>query len=184
MKYLMSFNEAKQVGILYHYTTPEALLNILKTDELKTGEYGVNSFTRNKNYHLKNECVRRGPVRITVNGDAMSNHTKFFPWNSWVAKDKSRQKQKRYYDEWEERTYADIKGIKKFVTKIAIDPQQTRAWYIAHSIVGNWDAEKLIAAKSVGTKKYKNFLKEIKKYPIEIEFVADGVFYNCSKGAL
>lgn len=177
----MMFNEAKQVGILYHYTEPEALLSILETNELKIGQYGVNSFTRNKNYHRKTECVRRGPVRITLDGDKMSNNTRIFPWSSWVANDKSRQKRKKYYEEWEERTKSDIKNIKNFIIGIAIDPRQTKAWFIMDSIVGNWTAKKITEAEKVGRVKYKKFLKELKKYPFQIEFVKDGTFYNSDK---
>ena len=88
--------EAKQVGIIYHYTTFEAGLKILKLNQMKSFEaadstrskpiYGV-SFTRDKRFHNKHNIGfdvssfgQRPQVRFTVDGDKLSNNYKIQPY--------------------------------------------------------------------------------------------------------
>jgi hypothetical protein len=82
-----SLAEAKQVGLLYHFTTYEKALYIIKDGyALRTASnrlYGGNpnpdfiSFTRNKN--LKSPTIS-GEVRFTIDGDGLSNKYKIQPF--------------------------------------------------------------------------------------------------------
>jgi len=89
---LKSLLEAKQVGIIYHYTTFENGLKILQSNQLKADHaadstnakpvYAV-SFTRDKRFHdnhavgFTNTSFGQTPqVRFTVDGDKLSNKYK------------------------------------------------------------------------------------------------------------
>lgn len=100
MKHIKLFeeflNEAKQVSIIYHYTTFENGLKILQSNELKGSEasdsthanpvYAV-SFTRDKRFH-DNHIVgfdigsfgQTPQVRFTVDGDNLSNRYTIGPF--------------------------------------------------------------------------------------------------------
>ena len=81
-------NESKNVGKLYHFTDEKSLENILNDNKMvgsfmyEIGDvelYGV-STTRNKNLnydHTKNN------IRITLNGDMLSNNYKIQPRDYW-----------------------------------------------------------------------------------------------------
>jgi len=82
-----NINEGKQVGKLYHFTKKSLLEKILSSNEMKgsfmyedeNGKdlYGV-STTRNKNlFYDKN------PIRITLDGDKLSNTYKIMPRDYW-----------------------------------------------------------------------------------------------------
>ena len=80
--------EAKQVGLLYHYTSEEGLKGILNSNSIKTSEedymghhlYYV-SFTRNKNFHKKTSNWNvKTDYRITIDGDKLSNRYKIQPF--------------------------------------------------------------------------------------------------------
>jgi hypothetical protein len=88
--------EAKQVGTIYHYTTFEAGLKILESNQLKSAEtadstksnpiYGV-SFTRNKRFHNNHNIGfdvssfgQMPQIRFTVDGDKLSNKYKMQPY--------------------------------------------------------------------------------------------------------
>jgi len=81
-------NEAKQVGILYHYTSKAGLKSILDSNELNitTESYRDHtlyfiSFTRNKNFHRKgNNWNVKTDYRITLDGDKLSNKYKIQPF--------------------------------------------------------------------------------------------------------
>ena len=80
-------NEGKQVGPLYHFTRTGELINILKSNILKVSDQWAtnddlrpfNSFTRNKN----GWDVGGFPtdVRITIDGNKLSNKYKIKPFN-------------------------------------------------------------------------------------------------------
>jgi hypothetical protein len=81
-------NESKSVGKLYHFTDENSLEKILNDNKMigsfmyEIGDvelYGV-STTRNKNLnydHTKNN------IRITLNGDMLSNNYKIQPRDYW-----------------------------------------------------------------------------------------------------
>jgi len=74
-------NEAKQVGFVYHFTTPAKILNILKSGKIKKGNEGYVSLTRD--FQLPNErgYFNTGEyiIRITIDGDKLSNNVKILP---------------------------------------------------------------------------------------------------------
>lgn len=75
--------EAKQVGILYHSTSGDNLISILKSNSLKIGmtaNYTMETpiaifFTRNKNY-------RPGDYTLKLDGNKLSNNYKVNPYDS------------------------------------------------------------------------------------------------------
>jgi len=84
--------EAKQVGILYHYTTFTAAVNILKSGRLKSNLEGANrgtltnpiysiSFTRDKVFHKSDRYLQK-PLhcRFVFDGDKMSDKFKIQPY--------------------------------------------------------------------------------------------------------
>lgn len=71
--------EAKQVGTLYHYTNLEGIRGIAKLNRLE-GNYNRQSFTRRSDLLNKNWSVYND-VRITVDGDLLSERYKIKPTN-------------------------------------------------------------------------------------------------------
>ena len=80
--------EGKQVGPLYHYTSADGLKSILQSNKIKGSFmyevnekelYGV-STTRNKNFQYD---PQRTNVRITLDGDKLSNNYKITPRDYW-----------------------------------------------------------------------------------------------------
>ena len=97
--------EAKQVGIIYHYTTFEAGLKILKSNQLKAFNAADStdakpvfaiSFTRDKRFHndhnvgFEESSFGESPqVRFTIDGDKLSNKFKVGPYSQQGVFDKS-----------------------------------------------------------------------------------------------
>jgi hypothetical protein len=96
LKLIDLLREAKQVGTIYHYTTFEAGLKILESNQLKSTEtadstkadpiYGV-SFTRNKRFHNNHNIGfdvssfgQMPQIRFTIDGDKLSNKYKIQPY--------------------------------------------------------------------------------------------------------
>jgi hypothetical protein len=83
MKYynILKLLEAKQVGILYHYTSIANALDICDQNELRPGEFDGVSFTRNKNFHTtEREEIQTG-VKFVIDGDKLSENYKIQPFN-------------------------------------------------------------------------------------------------------
>ncbi len=81
-------NESKNVGLLYHFTDEKSLEKILNDNkmigsfmyEINDVElYGV-STTRNKNLNYDKQ---KNNIRITLNGDMLSNNYKIQPRDYW-----------------------------------------------------------------------------------------------------
>ena len=93
--------EAKQVGILYHYTSKDGLKGVLDSNQLKaTKEHYLGtdlyyiSFTRNKNFHKKGANWNvKTDYRITIDGNKLSNKYKIQPFTYQPGWD--------YEDNWE-----------------------------------------------------------------------------------
>jgi len=100
--------ESKQVGIIYHYTTYKAVLDILKSNSLKSKNFGKwISFTRSK-YPLFSDDV----VQISFDGDKLSEKYKIEPFNFFNNYSK---------DEKEERIEAkEIRNIDKYIISVKI----------------------------------------------------------------
>jgi hypothetical protein len=157
MKYLELF-EGKSVGLLYHYTNPESLISILNDNILKTGNYGWNYFTRNKNYHLKKDLVRDEAIRITIDGNKLSYLNKIEPYSSWVARDMGRHKEKNIskYDEFEERS-GNIKNIKNYIISIDLDPAKTWIYFLRK----NFDEYDVVGGKNIAIMEHNKFIENI-----------------------
>jgi len=114
---LMSLLEAKQVGIIYHFTSMHSLFRILDTNKMKSN-LGHISFSRN--YRLGYNDT---DVRIVFDGNKMSNKFKFQPFmhgNPFYDDDPEKLR-KMYGDEREETIKkSSISGILKYVIKIDI----------------------------------------------------------------
>jgi hypothetical protein len=82
IKLLDILNEAKQVGILYHFTDINGLLGILKTNELWASETDANhvSLTRDKQGWYVGTLDNA--FRISLDGNKISNKYKIRPY-SW-----------------------------------------------------------------------------------------------------
>ena len=99
--------EAKQVGIIYHYTMFKNGLKILQSNELKGADaadstnanpvYAV-SFTRDKRFHNNHNVGfdvssfgQRPQVRFTIDGDKLSNKFKVQPYSQGGAFSKDKK---------------------------------------------------------------------------------------------
>ncbi len=114
---LINLLEAKQVGIIYHFTSMNSLFRILSTNKMKSN-LGHISFTRN--YRLGYDNAE---VRIVFDGNKMSNKFKFQPYmhGNPFYDDDPVQLRKMYGDEWEETIMkSSISGVLKYVKKIDI----------------------------------------------------------------
>ena len=75
---LQNLAEAKQVGVLYHFTNYPSLVGMIKSDfKLNSNIQPYVSFTRNK--RMQSDTVSQS-VRITIDGDKLSNRYKFEPY--------------------------------------------------------------------------------------------------------
>jgi hypothetical protein len=100
-------NEAKQVGIIYHYTTFEAGLKILQSNQLKSFEAADStkskpvfaiSFTRDKRFHdnhvvgFEESSFGNTPqLRFTTDGNKLSNRYSVQPYSQQGAFSKDRK---------------------------------------------------------------------------------------------
>lgn len=120
--------EKKQTGVIYHFTKPKNLLNIIEDDSMRSG-HGHISFSRN--FNLKSWYEDFGAIcRIAFNGSDMSDRFKIEPYMFDPSKDilfgggseaSTEERRKRYRQEMEERIKADeITGISKYIVQIDI----------------------------------------------------------------
>lgn len=106
-------NEAKQVGTIYHFTTYDKSLSIILNQQMTSKEYI--SFTRN--YDLKDAYsndVNWGDVRITIDGNKLSNKYKIEPFLD------TKNSIKRNKGENEERIIKKSINIKGMIKQIDI----------------------------------------------------------------
>jgi hypothetical protein len=147
IKLLDILKEAKQVGVLYHWTSFNSLIKILKSNELKanvTGDYNSVdfriksnsptsikphvSFTRSKNKTFGNDHIYALPCALEIDGDKLSNNYKIFPYS---MTDNPKIKAGQYIDpnkeedtyqaEYEERINSDIKNLNNYIKAIILD---------------------------------------------------------------
>lgn len=84
-----SYFEAKQVGILYHFTTTGNLISILKSDTLRgssASQLGKDVISTTRFYDMGDTPLFPlptgfGECRITLNGNKLSNKYKIRPFN-------------------------------------------------------------------------------------------------------
>ena len=100
--------EAKQVGIIYHYTTFESGLKVLKSNQLKSDHtaestnakpvFGI-SFTRDKRFNIASRAVdftnssfgKTPQLRFTIDGNKLSNKFKVQPYSQGGRFDKGKK---------------------------------------------------------------------------------------------
>lgn len=83
----MKLIERKQVGTLYHFTYLDNLVNIVKTNELRSGSKepykqkhtNYISFTRSRNF--ENEIGFEAECRLVIDGDKLSDKYHIEPFN-------------------------------------------------------------------------------------------------------
>lgn len=85
-KWTETINEGKQVGTLYHVTSPEKYKKIINQNVLKGGFINIDgketvgiSTTRNKNFKYDGNTVQ-----IALDGDKLSNKYKIRPYDYWM----------------------------------------------------------------------------------------------------
>jgi hypothetical protein len=106
-------SEAKQVGILYHYTENWLLKKIIESNTLRAPV----SFTRSKDKETVSwigaECV------LVVDGDKLSTRYKINPHQEY-------DEEGRFFDEMEERVDRNITDLDKYLVKVVLygsDPE-------------------------------------------------------------
>jgi hypothetical protein len=113
-------NEGKQVGLLYHYTSAPALLNILKQNSLRISSSGrpYVSFTRDKNFHKTARWGLSGNLDcvIVVDGDKLSANYKIEPYQYHFKDYDSVSPASR--DESEETVKKSILNLKKYIVDV------------------------------------------------------------------
>ena len=85
------FLEAKQVGDIYHFTRLDSLHNMMNQESpfhLKSHNEETISATRNPILPVLNKDFRDHEVRITIDGDKLSNHHKISPLAGLVDNEK------------------------------------------------------------------------------------------------
>ena len=121
-------NERKQLGIIYHFTTFDNLIGILKSNSLISGYHYI-SFTRNR---LFDDGKFDLNVRIVFDGDRLSDKYKIEPF-LYDDKFKDEHGIPRFKKEAEERIISgieksydggiypyELKNIKKYIIRIDI----------------------------------------------------------------
>ena len=113
-------NEAKQVGVIYHYTELSSFFRILETNTLRglISKYSKGiSFTRNKNFHKSsNRYIMGIDVSFVVDGNKLSNNYKIVPFQDLLTKkDIIDQKLKWEKEDEEVVTSKEIKNFLNYV---------------------------------------------------------------------
>ena len=143
IKLIDLLKEAKQVGILYHWTSLNKLANIIKTNTILPshsghGEYDWVSLTRSKDKNQfgiaeSSDCV------IVLNGDKLSNNYKIKPYHDvetgeyddlihfddngnaiGTTDDDGNVIRYGAFDEMEERLFGAIRNLNKYIVKIIL----------------------------------------------------------------
>lgn len=154
--------EAKQVGIIYHYTSYNNAIDILKSGKLRSDIGGALgrlddpfyaiSFTRDKNFHkvARNltDVGNNIPCRFTFDGDSMSNKYAFNPYAQ-----KGFEKGKRKYES-EERIVSkkvfDVPLDKYAVSfDLIIEYKDSKDWSEKYDYLEMKDAIELCKQKNI-----------------------------------
>jgi len=151
--------EAKQVGILYHWTHFSSLEDILKEDTMWSGT-GYISFSRNKRLNYADR-----PILIIFDGDKMSNKFKF---ESYLYSGNL-----FYKREAEERILTirkddKISGIKKYIIDIKVANYDKLKWEMGGFRVGEYTPQEIIELNEYIFKKFEKLNKLIPNIKIEI----------------
>ncbi|MFW6009145.1 MAG: hypothetical protein ACOCP8_07770 [archaeon] len=121
MKRLITRENAKQVGILYHYTSVYKAVQILKSNTLKCNLHGRGyvSFTRDQNFeHVPRQIGANIECRLVINGNKLSENTKIKPYHdvNWFKEEELNEE----YMEAEERVKSPINPILPYIISLDI----------------------------------------------------------------
>jgi hypothetical protein len=120
-----NLKEAKQVGILYHYTTLESLKDIIESNQLLSNvpdvdvddeldpninKGGMVSFTRANPKNAQFTIAQDAEAVLVINGNKLSNNYKIEPTHQYGGNE----------DEMEERVYKDINNLNRYIIKIIL----------------------------------------------------------------
>lgn len=190
----MFIDEAKQVGVLYHYTSYSNFKQILETNKLKPstdyhkGEkvYCV-SMTRNKNFHhRKNTNGVYTEIRLELDGNKLSNKYKIGPyaWRETTSykNEKHKEALDTYFDDFKKHDLDD-EGRKHFQDRTGDwDEMEERIYFespnggienIKDYIIGATD---FMTGDPVDIEQYiKNFINEEQINFIKLEKELDDV---------
>jgi hypothetical protein len=155
-------HESKQVGNLYHFTRLELLSEILKEKKLKPSnarleQNGFISFTRD----FSNSIGSAKNVRLTFDGDLMSNKYKIIPYNQ-ISPETDKEKQEEKDGEWENFG----KSPNKQYENESIIPSKLYGGYI--NIYPYLKSIEIIKPWRWKENKWDDFKKEIKTYTGEV----------------
>jgi hypothetical protein len=111
--------EAKQVGILYHYTPIITAYQLVTNNKLGYGSQV--SFTRDKNFHIHHRAaIDTEQLRFVLDGDKLSENYKIKPFD-YFYKDREKVGHQGTYDESEERiTNGPVKELDRYLIKVQI----------------------------------------------------------------
>ena len=121
------YTEAKQVGVLYHYTKFERLFDIIKQNQLTgTNKVPYVSFTRDKNFHTQGQYGSRlgiviNECRFVIDGDKLSTRYNVVPFQ-FKFKLKNCVNH-THLDEQEERVEGAVKNLNQYIIKLQIFKQ-------------------------------------------------------------
>ena len=167
--------EAKQVGILYHYTSLDNIFGILQQNRLGMQKGGFVSFTRDKHFEKHPRVEVHTECRLVINGDKLSNRYKIEPHNYYGTHDKyydADRKVERYsythhgsWDEQEERITGAVENLRNYIIKIQLYKDDVEEYFSNGPVVfsnGIRDIE-IISSE--------DFIKKIKLYGVEVELI-------------
>ena len=127
------FLEAKQVGILYHYTDVSGVIGIVETNTLQENGNKYVSFTRDKHFHKgdRYEGITGTSCRFIIDGDKLSENYKVQPFNYFWNREQgsSFYLHKDYLDEQEEIVKSPIRNFSKYVIKCYIDEHHAECFF-------------------------------------------------------
>jgi len=149
--------EAKQVGVLYHFTSSGNLERILKDDILrKSHKFMGVSFTRDKNLYETGSYFkakeRNIDTRIAIDGDRLSQKYKIRPFNFPGGS--------RFSDpESEEMVNTDIPNIRDYI--LSVD-------FIKSKLDDGFEDLRGISDSEMTTE---DFVKSIERYGVKVNLI-------------
>lgn len=182
--------EAKQVGIIYHYTGLQSLFEIMEENYLQSGTFEKDnsiSFTRDKHFGDRYRVGIKTDVRIVFDGNKLSNKYKFSPYQFTGAEkiklgmeDDDLEWEQSIGDEQEERLYlpknsSGVDKVSNYIVKIEFPKKWDSLKFVLSKITPfqteGWSTKKLylglnsIFKKCVDKKAFEDFAATPSKRP-------------------
>ena len=177
MKRYNSLIEAKQVGVLYHFTSFINALKILNKNMLIPGANRYISFSRDKNFlNVARFSLGSGSggnpigVAIVIDGDKLSNKYKITPYNYYASSEPSggvltKYKHTPEEDETEETVNKQITNLNKYIIKLIVFENLYDESFRVTRLLNDITAQN---KEEYSFEDYVNVLKQF-KYKIEIK---------------